>query len=122
RAPHALRVKFLSRLTRLPAIHQKYALYKGIKPLRIDHFNCFSPDVSAAVEFYTSSGFRLPHYHDTQETGDLWAAWMHRKGGVHDIAFTNGTGPRLHHVAFWVASPMNFIDFLDLMAQTGHVA
>jgi catechol 2,3-dioxygenase len=22
-----------------------------------------------------------------------WAAWMHRKGGVHDIAFTNGTRP-----------------------------
>ena len=35
--------------------------------------------------------------------GALWAVWMHRKGGVHDIAFTNGRGPRLHHTAFWVA-------------------
>jgi hypothetical protein len=37
---------------------------------------------------------------------------MHRKGGVHDIAFTNGLGPRLHHVAFWVPTPLNFIDLL----------
>ncbi len=32
-------------MDRLPPIHQKYALYKGVKPLRIDHFNCFSPNV-----------------------------------------------------------------------------
>ncbi|TGU68362.1 3,4-dihydroxyphenylacetate 2,3-dioxygenase, partial [Mesorhizobium sp. M1C.F.Ca.ET.144.01.1.1] len=53
--------------------------------------------------------------------GRLWAAWTHRKGGVHDIAFTNGLGPRLHHVAFWVPTPLNIIDLLDLMATTGYV-
>jgi len=50
------------------------------------------------------------------------AAWLHRKGGVHDVAFTNGLGPRLHHVAFWVPTPLNIIDLLDLMATTGYVA
>ena len=43
------------------------------------------------------------------------------QGGVHDIAFTNGIGPRLHHVAFWVPTPMNIIDLLDVMATTGYV-
>ncbi len=52
----------------------------------------------------------------------LWAAWMHRKGGVHDIAFTNGRGPRLHHTAFWVPTPLNIIDLLDLMSTTGWLA
>ena len=47
---------------------------------------------------------------------------MHRKGGVHDIAFTNGRGPRLHHVGFWVPTPLNIIDLLDLMATTGYLA
>src|SRR3546814_19127745 len=47
---------------------------------------------------------------------------MHRKGGVHDMAFTNGRGPRLHHVAFWVPTPLNIIDLLDLMATTGYLA
>jgi catechol 2,3-dioxygenase len=46
---------------------------------------------------------------------------MHRKGGVHDIAFTNGVGPRLHHIAFWVPTPMNIIDLLDVMSTTGYV-
>lgn len=47
---------------------------------------------------------------------------MHRKGGVHDIAFTNGTGPRLHHLACWAPDPMAIIDLLDRMATTGYVA
>jgi catechol 2,3-dioxygenase len=47
---------------------------------------------------------------------------MHRKGGVHDMAFTNGRGPRMHHIAFWVPTPLNIIDLLDLMATTGYVS
>jgi catechol 2,3-dioxygenase len=47
---------------------------------------------------------------------------MHRKGGVHDMAFTNGTGPRLHHTAFWVPNALNIIDLLDLMSTTGWLA
>ena len=109
-------------MDRLPPIHQKYALYHGVKPLRIDHFNCFSPDVDASVAFWNSFGFRVTEYTEDEASHRLWAAWMHRKGGVHDMAFTNGRGPRLHHVAFWVPTPLNIIDLLDLMATTGYVA
>ena len=109
-------------MDRPPAIHQTYALYKGVKPLRIDHFNCFSPDVDASVAFWNAMGFRVTEYTEDAETTRLWAAWMQRKGGVHDIAFTNGRGPRLHHLAFWVPTPLNIIDLLDLMATTGYVA
>ena len=93
-----------------------------LEPLRIDHFNCFAPNVDQAVEFYGELGFRVTEYTEDEETGHLWAAWAHRKGGVHDIAFTNGTGPRLHHTAFWVPTPLNIIDLLDLMATTGYVS
>lgn len=114
-------IEFYFRMERLEPIHQKYALYKGVKPLRIDHFNCFAPDVDKAVEFYGRIGFRVTEYTEDSETGRLWAAWTHRKGGVHDIAFTNGTGPRLHHTAFWVPTPLNIIDLLDLMSTTGYL-
>ncbi|WBU63577.1 3,4-dihydroxyphenylacetate 2,3-dioxygenase [Paracoccus aerodenitrificans] len=114
-------IEFYFRMDRLPPIHQKYALYKGVKPLRIDHFNCFATDVDTAVDFYNQIGFRVTEYTEDEETGRLWAAWTHRKGGVHDIAFTNGTGPRLHHTAFWVPTPLNIIDLCDLMATTGYV-
>ena len=110
RDPHGIPLEFYSRMERLPPIHQKYALYKGVKPLRIDHFNCFSPNVDESAAFYNELGFRVTEYTQDEASGRLWAAWMHRKGGVHDIAFTNGVGPRLHHVAFWVPTPLNIID------------
>lgn len=114
-------LEFYVQMDKLASIHQKYALYRGVKPLRIDHFNCFSPDVDASVAFYTEIGFRVTEYTEDEATRKLWAAWMHRKGGVHDMAFTNGLGPRLHHTAFFVPSPLNIIDLLDLMSTTGYL-
>lgn len=118
---HGIPVEFYHRMDRLAPIHQQYALYRGVKALRIDHFNCFSPNVDDSVRFYAEMGFRVTEYTEDEETKRLWAAWLHRKGGVHDIAFTNGRGPRLHHLAFWVPTPLNIIDLLDLMATSGHI-
>jgi catechol 2,3-dioxygenase len=115
-------LEFYFQMDRLPHIHQKYALYKGVKPLRIDHFNCFTTNVDRSVEFYNAMGFRTTEYTEDAGTKKLWAAWMHRKGGVHDMAFTNGRGPRLHHIAFWVSTPLNIIDLLDQMSTTGYLA
>jgi catechol 2,3-dioxygenase len=122
RDPLGVPLEFYFEMEKLPSIHQKYALYKGVKPLRIDHFNCFSDNVEQSVAFYTDMGFRVTEYTENEDRTRLWAAWMHRKGGVHDMAFTHGVGPRLHHVAFWVPTPLNIIDLLDLMATTGYVA
>ena len=122
RDPWGVPLEFYAQMDRLPPIHQQYKLYRGVKPLRIDHFNLFSSNVDKAVEFYGDMGFRVTEYTADEETGRTWAAWMHRKGGVHDIAFTNGTGPRLHHTAFWVPTPLNIIDLLDLMSTTGYLA
>ena len=122
RDPQGIPMEFYHRMDRLPSIHQQYALYKGVKPLRIDHFNCFTDDVEASVGFYHELGFRTTEYASTEDRDEIWAAWLHRKGGVHDVAFTNGLGPRLHHVAFWVSTPLNIIDLLDIMATTGYVA
>jgi len=121
RDEHGIPLEFHVTMDRLPPIHQKYALYKGVKPLRIDHFNCFTPDVDASTEFYNAIGFRLTEYTQDEVTGRLWASWLHRKGGVHDIAFTNGFGPRLHHTAFWAANPLHIIDLLDVMSTTGYL-
>lgn len=119
--PHGVPLEFYVTMERLAPIHQQYRLYRGVKPLRIDHFNLFSPDVDESVAFYNEIGFRLTEYTEDDASGRLWAAWMHRKGGVHDVAFTNGHGPRLHHTAFWVPTPLNIIDLLDLMATTGYL-
>jgi len=114
-------IEFYHKMDRLSPIHQKYELYRGVKPLRIDHFNVFSTSVDDSVAFYGDFGFRCTEYTEDEESKKLWAAWVHRKGGIHDIAFTNGLGPRLHHIAFWVPTPLNIIDLLDLMSTTGYL-
>jgi catechol 2,3-dioxygenase len=121
RDPWGIPLEFYVKMDRLRPIHQEYRLYNGVKPLRIDHFNMFSADVDASVAFYNDIGFRVTEYTEDDDSGRVWAAWMHRKGGVHDVAFTNGLGPRLHHTAFWVPTPLNIIDLLDLMSTTGYV-
>jgi catechol 2,3-dioxygenase len=101
---------------------QRYGHYRGAHPQRIDHVNCFSPDVQASVDFFAALGFRVTEYTDTDDRRNLWAAWLHRKGTVHDIAFTNGLGPRLHHVGIWLPTPMHVIHLCDVMATTGYLA
>jgi catechol 2,3-dioxygenase len=59
-------------------------------------------------------GFRLTEYTGDAE-GRWWAAWMHRKGNVHDLAVTNGTGPRLHHFAYWLPDSARLLQLCDIL-------
>ena len=118
--PAGMPLEFCFKFDQAERLLQKYGRYAGCHPQRLDHFNCFSPDVQASVDFYNSLGFRTTEY--TEADGDdpaIWAAWMHRKGNVHDMAFTNGRGPRLHHIAYWVPTALNIIHLCDLMSTTG---
>jgi catechol 2,3-dioxygenase len=111
----------LRQMDRLPPIHQKYALpgreAAADRPLQLllARRRCLG-------RLLQRDGFPRDGIYRRRRNRPTWAAWMHRKGGVHDIAFTNGTGPRLHHLAFWVPTPLNIIDLLDLMSTTGYLA
>src|ERR1044072_9648865 len=81
-----------------PSMLQRYALYKGARIQRIDHLNCFTPDVQASYDFYTALGFRLTETTETEgDDPKLWAVWMQRRGSTHDLAFTNSRGPPPRH-------------------------
>jgi catechol 2,3-dioxygenase len=117
------RIELYFRMDQAERILQRYGKYRGCHPQRIDHFNFFTRDVQASVDFYAALGFRLTEYTSSDEPEPkLASAWMHRKGSVHDIAFTSGRGPRLHHFAYWVPSPLNIIHLCDVMASTGYLA
>jgi catechol 2,3-dioxygenase len=104
-------------------ILQQYGQYKGCHPQRLDHFNCFAWDVQGSIDFYAALGFRLTEYAESDGPDPrIAAAWLHRKGSVHDIAFTNGRGPRLHHVGYMVPTALHIINLCDLMASTGYLA
>ena len=122
RDPFGMPLEFCYRFEQVERNLQLYGTYRGCHPQRIDHFNCFTPNVQVSHDFWALDlGFRTTEYTRTEDGDELWAVWMHRKGGVHDMAFTNGTGPRLHHLALWVPTAMNIIHLCDVMATSGYL-
>lgn len=120
--PFGFQIGLYATMEKRPHLLRRYDLYKGCHPQRLDHFNVFAAEVQDTMEFYARLGFRLTEYGEEDgEGGRIAAAWMHRKGNVHDFAITNGKGPRLHHFAYWVPSPMNILHLCDVMASSGYL-
>jgi catechol 2,3-dioxygenase len=122
--PFGMPLEFYYEMKQVERNLQNYGTYRGCHPLRIDHFNCFAYDVQATHDFYALQlGFRTTEYTETEDPDNpkIWAVWMHRKGNVHDLALTNGFGPRLHHVAIWVPTAVHIIHLCDLMSTTGYL-
>jgi 3,4-dihydroxyphenylacetate 2,3-dioxygenase len=121
--PLGMPLDFYVRMDQADCMIRNYAEYRGARIQRIDHVNCFTPDVQASYDFYTDIGFKLTEYTETDDPDPkLWAVWMHRKGNVHDLAFTNGIGPRLHHIGVWTAGALDILHICDVMASSGYLA
>ncbi|MBM4188011.1 MAG: 3,4-dihydroxyphenylacetate 2,3-dioxygenase [Gemmatimonadetes bacterium] len=114
--PFGFPLSFYFQSVKHPWLLQRYDLHRGPAIARIDHCNLFCPTVGEMADWYQSSlGFRLTEYTEDKD-GVTWAAWMHRKGNVHDVAVTNGTGPRMHHFAYWVPEPGRIFQLCDILA------
>ena len=111
------------RMDQAASMLRRYSAHRGARIQRIDHVNCFTPDVQASHDFYSEIGFRPTEYTETDDADPrLWAVWMHRKGNVHDLALTNGAGPRLHHIGVWTAGALDILHICDVMATSGYLA
>ena len=98
-----------------PWLLQQYDQRRCPTIQRIDHVNVFARDPGATLAWYRDTlGFRLTEYTE-DEDGHIWAAWLHRKGNVHDIACTNGDGPRLHHLAYWMPDAAQVVQLCDVL-------
>lgn len=118
--PGGLPLEFFVEMDGAERLLQRYDLYKGARMQRIDHFNCMVTDVGNVSTFYQEQlGFACSEYTDTKE-GDTWAIWLHRKQTVHDVAFMNGKGPRLHHIGFFLPDPLALIHACDVLASLGY--
>ncbi|GAA4865020.1 3,4-dihydroxyphenylacetate 2,3-dioxygenase [Saccharopolyspora rosea] len=115
--PLGFPVEFFHAAERGPRLVQRYELRRGAEPSRIDHFNVMTPDVRAAHDFYARLGFSTSETIEDDE--NLYAAWMFRKPTVHDIAFTGGAGPRLHHIAFFVPESHHILRICDILGSLG---
>ncbi len=118
--PSGLPLEFFAQMEGVERLLQRYDLYRGARIQRIDHVNCMVRDVEAAQAFFMDElGFRCSEYTATEDDR-VWAAWLHRKPTVHDHAFMNGIGPRLHHVGFALSDPMSVIHCCDVLASMGY--
>lgn len=93
-------------------LHMRYDLYSAGELVRLDHFNQVTPDVPRGRKYLEELGFHVTEDIKDSE-GTTYAAWMHRKGTVHDTALTGGDGPRMHHVAFSTHEKHNIIQICD---------
>jgi len=116
-----LPVEFYHEMAPVDRHLQRFDLYRGPHVMRIDHVNCQVPDVQAAYDWYTREwGFWCSEYTETDDRPPrLWAAWLHRKQNVHDIALMNGIGPRVHHAGFWVPDALAVLRACDILAAAG---
>jgi 3,4-dihydroxyphenylacetate 2,3-dioxygenase len=120
--PLGFTVEFFHQAAHPERLQQRYDLRRGAEVARLDHFNIVVPDVRGAYEYYRSLGFGLS---ETIEDGQtLYAAWMYRKQTVHDVAFTGGAGPRLHHLGFFAHEShqvLRVCDILGSLREEAHV-
>ena len=119
--PLGLPLEFYAEMTPAERLLQRFDLHRGAQVMRMDHFNCQVPDVQRAYDWYTGTlGFRCSEYTATDDTPErLWAAWLHRKGNVHDLALMNGVGPRVHHGGYWLPDAMAVVRTCDILAGAG---
>ncbi len=88
-------------------------------PQRLDHYQVVTYDVQTATDFWTGLGMRMSEYTATDGTDELWGSWMEVKGNTHDLVFTNGRGPRLHHFAYAVPDGASLLHAADVAGALG---
>lgn len=120
--PTGLPLEFYHEMETRQWMLQRFDRYRGANVMRLDHFNCQVPGVQEAYDWFTRTlGFYVSEITVTEDDPpSLWAAWLHRKQNVHDIALMNGKGPRLHHAGFWLADQASVLRACDVLAATGN--
>ncbi len=121
--PFGFPVEFYCKAEKEDWMLQRFDRYKGAAVLRLDHFNLFVPDASAAYDWYVDDlGFGCTETTETEgKDPKLWAAWLRRKHTCHDVALTTGKGPRVHHAGFTVPDRGSVMDCADVLAASGYL-
>lgn len=121
--PFGFPLEFFHEMDQVPSQLQRYDLHRGAPIMRLDHFNLHSADVEGAFRFWRDLGFRCTEYIATDGQPErISGLWLTRESGVHDLALTAGSGPRLHHIGLWVAESVGVLRACDQLAAAGHAS
>ncbi|UPJ54476.1 3,4-dihydroxyphenylacetate 2,3-dioxygenase [Bradyrhizobium sp. 200] len=116
--PIGTAIELCASMTFVPRQMHNYSTYRGGSAQRLDHYQIAGDDVLKAYHFYNQLGFRPTEYVTDQNR--MWGVWMQRKGNTHDLVFTNGFGPRLHHFAYTVRDAHDLIHLCDVAGSLGY--
>jgi catechol 2,3-dioxygenase len=119
RDPVGTHLELTSSMDTLPRRMQDFDEFVAGAPQRLDHFQVVTYDVQAATDFWTALGMRIAEYTGAGEEDELWGTWMEVKGNTHDLVFTNGRGPRLHHFAYTVPDATALLHAADVAGALG---
>ncbi|WP_167132557.1 3,4-dihydroxyphenylacetate 2,3-dioxygenase [Paramicrobacterium chengjingii] len=112
-------IELTSSMDVVPRKMQKFDEFVGGAPQRLDHFQLVTHDVQSATNFWADLGMRMSEYTAKDGTDELWGTWMEVKGNTHDLVFTNGRGPRLHHFAYAIPDASALIQAADVVGAQG---
>lgn len=118
RDPVGTLMELTSSMDLVPRKMQKFDEFVAGSPQRIDHYQVVTHDVQKATDFWAGLGMRIAEY-TADQTDELWGSWMEVKGNTHDLVFTNGRGPRLHHFAYTVPDGTSLLHAADVAGATG---
>lgn len=117
--PVGTHMELTSSMTLVERKMQSFDEFVAGAPQRLDHFQCVTYDVQTATDFWMGLGMRMSEYTAKDGTDELWGTWMEVKGNTHDLVFTNGRGPRLHHFAYTVPDATALLHAADVAGATG---
>ena len=107
--------------SRLPN-HPSLISTRGAAARRFDHVTMQANDVRAEQEFYEEVlGIHHRYFLETTD-GTRVGSWMSRTNVSHEIALTlngQGTGPHMHHCAYYVQSSDDVIRTASFLADRG---
>ncbi len=112
-------IELTSEMEVVPRKYQAFDEWVAGAPQRIDHYQVVTYDVQKATDFWSHLGMRMSEYTAAGADDELWGAWLEVKGNTHDLVFTNGRGPRLHHFAFAVPDASAIIHAADVAGALG---
>jgi catechol 2,3-dioxygenase len=117
--PVGAHIELCASMDTVPRRMQEFHTFRSAAPDRLDHFQLATHDVQTAVDFYSDLGFRMSEYTASDGTDELWGAWLEVKGNTHDLVFTSGRGPRLHHFAYAISDVSALMHAADVAGSLG---
>ena len=114
--PQGTPFELCATMTVMPRMVTEFATFKGGSAHRLDHFQVLVPDVDQACAFHMGLGYRCSEYIVADPQEALSGVFLQRKGNPHDLVLLNGSGPRLHHVAYTSIDAFTLMRACDVAA------